>query len=117
MSIIKKMYFKLKIMKFKEYQDLAKTTAIYPENAKIFYPCLGLAGEIGEVCEKVKKNIRDGRVLDKEELKKEIGDVLWYMSALCSDLEINLEDVAVTNYNKLKSRMERNVLSGSGDNR
>lgn len=104
-------------MKFKEYQELAKTTAIYPEQAKIFYPTLGLAGEVGEVCEKIKKNIRDGRVLDKDDLTKELGDVLWYLSALAGDLGIDLEDVAFKNYEKLKSRMERNVISGSGDNR
>jgi NTP pyrophosphatase (non-canonical NTP hydrolase) len=104
-------------MEFKQYQSLAKTTAIYPENARITYPCLGLAGEVGEVCEKVKKHIRDGRVLDKEDLTKELGDVLWYLSALAGDLGIDLEDVAKTNYEKLKSRMERNVISGSGDNR
>jgi NTP pyrophosphatase (non-canonical NTP hydrolase) len=104
-------------MDFKTYQDLAKTTAIYPEQARIFYPCLGLAGETGEICEKVKKHVRDGRQLDKEDLKKELGDVLWYISALASDLDISLEDVAVSNYEKLKSRQERNVLQGSGDNR
>jgi NTP pyrophosphatase (non-canonical NTP hydrolase) len=104
-------------MDFKEYQELAKTTAIYPESAKIFYPCLGLAGEVGEVCEKVKKHVRDGRVLDKEDLKKELGDVLWYLSAVASDLGIDLDDVANTNYQKLKSRQERNVIQGSGDNR
>ncbi len=104
-------------MEFNAYQELAKTTAIYPENAKIFYPCLGLAGEVGEICEKIKKHVRDGRVLDKEDLKKELGDVLWYLSTLATDLEISLDDVAVTNYEKLKSRKERNVISGSGDNR
>jgi NTP pyrophosphatase (non-canonical NTP hydrolase) len=104
-------------MEFKKYQELAKTTAIYPENAKIFYPCLGLAGEVGEICEKIKKHVRDSRELDKEDLTKELGDVLWYLSALSGDLEIDLEDVAVKNYEKLKSRMERNVISGSGDNR
>lgn len=104
-------------MTFNDYQALAKTTAIYPEHAKITYPALGLAGEVGEVCEKIKKHIRDGKILDKEELKKELGDVLWYLSALSGDLDISLEDVAITNYNKLKSRMERNVISGSGDNR
>jgi NTP pyrophosphatase (non-canonical NTP hydrolase) len=104
-------------MTFKNYQELAKTTAIYPQNAKVFYPALGLAGETGEICEKVKKHLRDGRELDKEDLKKELGDVLWYLSAISSDLGIDLEDVAVTNYEKLKSRMERNVLHGSGDNR
>lgn len=104
-------------MRFEEYQELAKTTAIYPESAKIFYPCLGLAGEVGEICEKVKKHVRDGRELDKEDLKKELGDVLWYISALSTDLGIDLEDVALTNYRKLKDRKERNTLSGSGDNR
>ena len=63
-------------MTFNDYQALAKTTAIYPEHAKITYPALGLAGEVGEVCEKIKKHIRDGKILDKEELKKELGDVL-----------------------------------------
>lgn len=105
------------VLNFNEYQELAKTTAIYKQEAKIFYPALGLAGEVGEVCEKVKKHVRDGRELDKEDLKKELGDVLWYLSALASDLGISLNDVAVTNYNKLKSRMERNVIHGSGDNR
>ena len=104
-------------MTFNDYQQLAKTTAIYPEQAKVYYPCLGLAGEGGEGCEKIKKHIRDGRPLDKNDLKKELGDVLWYLSALSGDLEIELEDIAVTNYNKLKDRMERNVISGSGDNR
>lgn len=104
-------------MEFKQYQQLAKTTAIYPENAKIFYPTLGLAGEVGEICEKIKKYVRDGRELDKDDLTKELGDVLWYLSALSGDLGINLEDVAIKNYEKLKSRMERNVISGSGDNR
>ena len=104
-------------MDFKQYQQLAKTTAIYPENAKIFYPTLGLAGEVGEICEKIKKYVRDGRELDKDDLTKELGDVLWYLSALSGDLGINLEDVAIKNYEKLKSRMERNVISGSGDNR
>ena len=104
-------------MNFKEYQELAITTAIYPDGARIFYPCLGLAGEVGEVCEKIKKHIRDGRELDKDDLTKELGDVLWYLSALSSDLGISLEDVAVNNYEKLKSRQERNVLKGDGDNR
>jgi NTP pyrophosphatase (non-canonical NTP hydrolase) len=56
-------------------------------------------------------------VLDKEDLKKELGDILWYLSAVATDLGIDLDDVATTNYEKLKSRQERNVLQGSGDNR
>lgn len=104
-------------MDFHYYQESAKETAIYPEQAKIFYPALGLAGEVGEVCEKIKKHVRDGRDLDKEDLTKELGDVLWYLAALATDLQINLNDVAVINYEKLKSRKERNVLQGSGDSR
>jgi NTP pyrophosphatase (non-canonical NTP hydrolase) len=104
-------------MTFEEYQTLAKTTAVYPKEAKVVYPTLGLCGEAGELAEKIKKHIRDGRELDKEDLKKELGDVLWYLSALAGDLGITLEDVAETNYLKLKSRKERNVISGSGDNR
>lgn len=102
---------------FQEYQALAKTTAIYPEGSRVVYPTLGLCGETGEIAEKIKKHIRDGKELDKEDLKKELGDVLWYLSALAGDLGIDLQDVALTNYLKLKSRKERNVIQGSGDNR
>lgn len=104
-------------MEFNEYQELARTTAIYPKQYMTVYPALGLAGETGEVCEKIKKHIRDNNVLDKEDLTKELGDVLWYLSNLASDLDISLNDVAQKNYDKLKSRMERNVIHGSGDNR
>ena len=108
-------------MEFNEYQKLAEATAIYPREMKVVYPTLGLAGEAGEVSEKVKKSVRDGHDLTeptrKAEMAKELGDVLWYISAIASDLGLTLEEIAVMNYNKLKSRQERNVLSGSGDNR
>lgn len=103
-------------MNFKEYQELAATTAIYPEEYRIVYPALGLAGESGEVAEKVKKYIRDGN-LDRDLLAKELGDVLWYVSALSRDLGIDLEDVASRNIEKLRSRAERGTLRGSGDSR
>jgi NTP pyrophosphatase (non-canonical NTP hydrolase) len=80
-------------MNYNEYQAAAKTTAIYPESAKLTYPLLGLSGEFGEICEKVKKHIRDGRELDKDDLTKELGDVLWYLSAVSSDFDIKLNDV------------------------
>ena len=108
---------KLPIINFRDYQELAETTAMYPENAKITYPLLGLNGEVGEVCEKVKKHIRDGRELDKEDLTKELGDVLWYLAITARDLGIDLQEVAEVNIAKLKSRQERGVLGGSGDNR
>ncbi len=109
-------------MNFDEYQKLAKSTAIYPYRYETIYPALGLCGEAGEVAEKVKKSIRDG--LDfyekrrfKESLTKELGDVLWYISALADDLGVTLEEVAQANVDKLTSRKERNMIGGSGDNR
>jgi NTP pyrophosphatase (non-canonical NTP hydrolase) len=108
-------------MKFKTYQDGAKTTAVYPESAKYIYPTLGLCGEAGEVAEKIKKVIRDNNGVFTEEKKteivKEIGDVLWYVSALCSDLGVDMGDVAQKNLDKLFSRKERGVIHGNGDNR
>ena len=108
-------------MTFNEYQTIAATTAIYPESAKFIYPTLGLCGEAGEVAEKVKKIIRDanGEFTDekKAEIMKEIGDVLWYISALCTDLGVKMGVVAQGNIDKLLSRKERGVLNGNGDNR
>lgn len=110
-------------MTFEEYQNKAKLTALYPNygNGEFIYPTLGLVGEAGEVAEKVKKIIRDdgGKVSSakKEELKKEIGDVLWYISQLSLELGLSLEEVAKDNVKKLYSRLERNKLHGDGDNR
>ncbi len=106
---------------FKEYQQRSNATAIYPDSVRIMYPTLGLNGEAGEVAEKVKKMIRDNNnILDddkKAEIAKEIGDVLWYISALCRDIGVSLEEVANINIAKLESRKQRGVLQGSGDNR
>jgi NTP pyrophosphatase (non-canonical NTP hydrolase) len=180
------------MLKVLDYQNLARTTALY--KAYVNYPLLGLAGETGEIAEKVKKILRDKEGIvseeDKLELKKELGDVLWYLSNLSYDLSVDLslvarrqyfeergnpydylpdnvfhlyrcagrlveyvyqttendtfeiekykglafhvfyaicelamslglkmEDVAQANLDKLKSRQERGVLQGSGDNR
>ena len=108
-------------MTFKEYQSEAVSTAIYPDHLEILYPSLGLAGEAGEVCEKVKKIFRDNEGVVTEEkrqdLQKELGDVLWYIANIASDLQLDLQTIADANIAKLKSRKERNVLNGSGDNR
>ena len=111
-------------MTFDEYQEFAKTTAIYPDNAKVVYPTLGLSGEAGEVAEKVKKNIRKSKFgsfefygNELDDIAKELGDVLWYVSALASDIGYSLEDIAQMNVEKLKSRQERNKIEGEGDNR
>ena len=112
---------KYKMTDFNSYQRIAATTAIYPDNQRIVYPALGMAGEAGEVANKVKKIIRDGpNALPKEwrkELSKEIGDVLWYCAALASDLNIDLQEIVSENIQKLLDRKQRNVIGGSGDNR
>ncbi|BDF63043.1 hypothetical protein CE91St16_05290 [Alistipes finegoldii] len=108
-------------MTLNEYQQHALETAIYPENRRIIYPTLGLTGEAGEVADKVKKVIRDGHeeFSDEKRLEivKEIGDVLWYCATLSRDLGYELDDVAQMNVDKLRSRMQRHIISGSGDNR
>jgi NTP pyrophosphatase (non-canonical NTP hydrolase) len=106
---------------FNSYQRSASSTAIYPEQHKILYPALGLAGEAGEVANKVKKIIRDGpeNMPDdwREQLASEIGDVLWYCAALASDLNLTLGMIAGQNEAKLSRRKEQGTLSGSGDKR
>lgn len=109
-------------MKLNEYQEEALKTAIYPAQGENYsYPALGLVGEAGEVAEKIKKVIRDNNgVLDENdelEIVKELGDVLWYIAILASEMGASLETVAKTNLDKLQSRKERNKLGGSGDNR
>lgn len=102
---------------FDEYQETASSTAIYPEEFKIMYAALGLAGEVGETLNKIKKHYRDKTPLDREDLAAEIGDILWYVSALATDLKISLGYVATENLKKLQDRKDRNVLGGSGDDR
>jgi NTP pyrophosphatase (non-canonical NTP hydrolase) len=109
-------------MTINDYSEKAWSTAIYPNKGKdIYYPLLGLGGETGEVFEKIKKIIRDknGKFeqSDLEEIEKELGDIVWYINALCKTLGFNLEKVCQKNIDKLKSRQERNVLHGKGDNR
>jgi len=111
------------MINFKDYQSEAMTTAIYPGRGagNWTYPALGLAGETGEVCEKLKKALRDhGGKIDEErlsEIEKELGDVLWYLSALASELGLELERVAERNLAKLSARRENDRLHGAGDNR
>ena len=109
-------------MDFKTYQKKARETAQYPNlGSDKIYPTLGLVGEAGEVAEKVKKVIRDKKGIFDEEskksIKKELGDVLWYLSNLCTEFDFNLEEVALQNLEKLKLRAAKGMISGSGDNR
>ena len=109
-------------MEFNDYQGESRKTAIYPDIGKnAIYPTLGLVGESGEVADKVKKILRDNKgVFDKkskEAIKLELGDVLWYVSQLASELGFDLEEIANANLKKLFSRKSRGCISGSGDNR
>lgn len=100
--------------KIKEFLEQTGGTNLY-------YPALGLAGEAGELANKIKKIMRDqaGRITDanREQIEGEIGDVFWYCAALASEMGIDLDKVAQKNIDKLMSRMERGALAGSGDNR
>lgn len=106
---------------FSDYQQASADTRVYPEQYKVVYPSLGLSGEVGETLELVKKALRDegGNFSEErlEKLHKEIGDILWYIAALCEDLGFDMGAVAAGNLEKLQSRKERGVLAGSGDNR
>ncbi|NTV51303.1 MAG: nucleoside triphosphate pyrophosphohydrolase family protein [Desulfobulbaceae bacterium] len=108
-------------MQFADYQREARKTAQYPIIGHgIVYPALGLAGEAGEVLEKIKKVFRDHNgdfTHHKESIIKEAGDVLWYLSALCDELGTNLDYVAHVNIEKLESRKDRGVIGGKGDDR
>jgi NTP pyrophosphatase (non-canonical NTP hydrolase) len=109
-------------MNFEDYQKKSRKTALYPNVGENYiYPTIGLAGETGEVSEKIKKVIRDknGKIDDetRELIKKELGDVLWYVSQLASELGLSLDEIAEKNIEKLYSRLERGKLQGNGDNR
>ncbi len=106
---------------FDDYQAAAVQTAVYPDDIRVLYPALGLAGEAGEVANKVKKIYRDdgGQVTDdrRAQIANELGGVLWYVAAVCTDLNLNMGVVARENAAILASRQERGTLHGNGDDR
>lgn len=114
-------------MELNEYQRRALKTRVYKDADRLIYPVLKLAGEAGEVAEKLAKWLRDdgGDLRDvgsmsqtkREELTKEIGDVLWYLAAIASDLGLTLDEVACGNLAKLADRQSRGVIGGGGDER
>lgn len=104
-------------MNFTEYQVFVNTTKVYPEKHAVIYPALGLAGESGEVAEKVKKSLRGDAPLNRDELVKELGDILWYIASMATDIDVDLSEVAAANIKKLSDRKQRGVIKGSGDNR
>lgn len=125
-------------MNIQEYQGIIKKTAIFPEDVGLAYCGLGLTGEAGEVAEKIKKLYRDKSLApmlnpdlpegfqtrlitltneDVQGIKKELGDVLWYLTAIANQLGLTLEEIMEANYNKLIKRRQTNTLHGSGDDR
>ena len=109
-------------LNFFTYQGEARKTAIYPDvGYNLVYPTLGLNGEAGEIAEKVKKLFRDAdgkRTSEfRNQMEDELGDVLWYVAALCDEMRFSMANVAKKNLEKLDDRQSRNKLSGSGDNR
>jgi len=113
-------------MTFNEYQQHARETAVYPYHGdNIVYPALGLIGEAAEVSEKIKKYWRLEGTLSPVELKesdrllivKELGDVLWYVAAMCSEIDADMDFVATFNLEKLHDRAVNKTLKGEGDER
>ena len=110
-------------MDFKKYQKLSRKTALYSRLGKnwIVYPVLGLLSESGEIAGKFKKILRDQKwkitAENKKEISKELGDVLWYIAQIATELGLSLDQVAKENIEKLFSRKKRGMLGGSGDNR
>lgn len=109
-------------MNFTDYQQKAKQTAKYPIIGQgVIYPTLGLTNEAGEVAGKIKKIFRDKNGVigdvDREALKSELGDVLWYIAQVCTELDISLDQVAEGNILKLLDRQARGKIQGDGDNR
>jgi NTP pyrophosphatase (non-canonical NTP hydrolase) len=108
-------------MELSDYQRRSRRTAEYPRQAWLAYPALGLAGEAGEVAEHAKKAIRDhgGEVSAERRaaMAKELGDVLWYVAQLATELDLDLDQIAQANLDKLLSRQQRGVLGGDGDDR
>lgn len=117
------MFDKDRIESFEEYDIQASSTDSmnYGGLPNIAYYSLKLAGEAGEVAEKVGKLFRDKNgelhAEDAKELLKELGDVLWYLSRIAHILGSSLAFVAAMNVKKILSRKARGVTGGSGDNR
>lgn len=108
------------VFSFDEYQRGAAKTAIYPNvGNNIYYPALGLGGEVGEVLNKIKKIMRGDKSLEdkREEIAAELGDCMWYIAQLATELKVDLSQICMDNLDKLNKRKEQNLLTGDGDNR
>ena len=109
-------------MDFSDYQTKSRRTAGYPAiGHPVIYPTLGLVNEAGEVAGKIKKVFRDkgGQVSEetRQALKAELGDVLWYIAQIATELDLSLDEIAEHNIAKLYDRLERGKIRGDGDDR
>ena len=110
-------------MDLNEYQEKAKKTDLHTKvgENELDYYLLGLASETGDVLGRMKYVYRDygGKIsaIEKEKIKKELGDLLWYLSAICDRFDFSLEDVAELNLKKLSNRMQNNTLHGEDPER
>lgn len=112
----------MKTKTYKNYQKQSRKTWRYVKTEHpLTYPTLGLVNEAGEFAGKIKKIFRDKNGViskeDREALKGELGDILWYFTQICTELGFTLESVAESNLKKLFSRIKRNKIGGSGDDR
>jgi NTP pyrophosphatase (non-canonical NTP hydrolase) len=94
-----------------EYQELAMRTAGSPDRVM---PALGLAGEVGEYVELIKKWRYHGKDLDLDKAAKELGDVLWYVAVAARSIGLDLSDVAERNIAKLRERYPEGFVEGGG---
>jgi NTP pyrophosphatase (non-canonical NTP hydrolase) len=103
-------------MELNEYQKLAMITKKEWENkdAELIDSALGLCGESGEVADIIKKHLAGSKEMNLDDLKKELGDVLWYLAETCDYLNISLDEIAKLNIEKLKKR-HGDKFSGYGD--
>ena len=105
------------------YQLESKKTAIYPDHGTgcinaLAYCTLGLCGEAGEVANKIKKLMRDEDTLAlRLKITQEMGDVLWYLAQLATEMDVTLDVIATQNLGILRERAEKNKLHGEGDDR
>ncbi len=106
------------IMELNEYQKESRKTKMYPEKLEggIYYSTLGLCGEAGELANKVKKIARDNN-FDKEGIKGELGDILWYVASVAEEIGYSLDEIAASNLEKLNKRKQEGKISGNGDER
>lgn len=104
-------------MRLSDYQKTVQQFLL-PSAKNREYLVSGLGAEAGEVLDVFAKAVRDnGGEVNRESLKKELGDVLFFVCSIAEMYNMSADDIAVGNINKLRDRKARNVIQGSGDER